>query len=152
MEIQGFPNYIIYNDGRIYSKKSDIFMKQSNDNYGYKTCKLCNDGKSKMWKVHRLVAIHYIINLENKPQVDHIDGCKVNNNVNNLRWATCLENSNYFQKIASNNKSGVKNVCYDKKYDRFYYSKNTYGKTHQKTFNSFEEAVEYKNIFERDFK
>lgn len=49
-------------------------------------------GKSKLCKVHRLVAMAFIPNPHNKPQIDHIDGDRKNNNVWNLRWATAGEN------------------------------------------------------------
>ena len=42
--------------------------------------------------IHRLIALHYIPNPENKPEVDHIDRERLNNNIDNLRWATRSEN------------------------------------------------------------
>jgi hypothetical protein len=49
-------------------------------------------GKNRTMKGHRLVAIAFLPNPSNKPQVDHIDRCKTNNRVSNLRWATHAEN------------------------------------------------------------
>lgn len=48
---------------------------------------------SKRYKLHRLIAFKYIVNSENKPCVDHIDGNKKNNKINNLQWVTYSENS-----------------------------------------------------------
>ena len=73
MEIQGYPDYLVYDDGRVFSKKNRIFLIPQIDRYGYHIVNLYIDGKKKCYKVHRLVAIHYIPNPENKPQVDHID-------------------------------------------------------------------------------
>jgi Response regulator containing a CheY-like receiver domain and an HTH DNA-binding domain len=61
---------------------------------GYSAIKLCNGGKYKNFYVHRLVAQAFIKNMFNKPEVDHIDTDKTNNNVNNLRWVTRKENMN----------------------------------------------------------
>lgn len=54
-----------------------------------------NDGRSKYYRVHRLVAQAFIPNPDNLPQVDHIDGDKSNNCVNNLRWCTAKQNTHY---------------------------------------------------------
>lgn len=62
---------------------------------GYMHCMLSAHGVSKLHAVHRLVASAHIPNPENKPQVNHIDGDKLNNNVVNLEWATCEENMDH---------------------------------------------------------
>lgn len=61
-------------------------------NGGYKFVELSKDGKARKYSVHRLVAKHFISNPENKPQVNHIDGNKANNRVDNLEWVTASEN------------------------------------------------------------
>lgn len=59
---------------------------------GYLQVGLRKHNKRKFLSIHRLVAIHFIDNPENKPQVNHIDCNKQNNNINNLEWATSKEN------------------------------------------------------------
>jgi hypothetical protein len=95
MEIQDFPNYLIYDDGRVFTKKRERvkegYLKPVMNN-GYLNVMLCNDNKQKKYKIHRLVAIHYIPNPDNKPFVDHINRIRDDNRVENLRWATKSEN------------------------------------------------------------
>lgn len=67
-------------------------MTQSIDHKGYFIIGLRKNGKQKMFKVHRLVAMAFIENPENKPQVNHKDTNKKNNHVDNLEWATSAEN------------------------------------------------------------
>lgn len=62
---------------------------------GYKSVALSKNGKSVSCVIHRLVAIAFVPNKNNKPQVNHIDEDKNNNNVNNLEWVTAKENNNY---------------------------------------------------------
>lgn len=66
-------------------------------NSGYLTVDLSGLGKfkNKKWSVHRLVALHFIPNPDNKPDVNHLDGNKLNNCVNNLQWSTKSENSQH---------------------------------------------------------
>lgn len=62
---------------------------------GYQLVKLYKDKVSYNKKIHRLVAEAFIPNLKNKPQINHIDGSKNNNNANNLEWCTNKENQEH---------------------------------------------------------
>tara|TARA_R110000824_G_scaffold108705_1_gene256028 strand:+ start:252 stop:716 length:465 start_codon:yes stop_codon:yes gene_type:complete len=151
MEVKGYENYLIYDDGRCWSKKSKKFMKEQDwDSRGNYKCYGFSDHqrKFKRYSVHRLVALHYIPNPDNLPVVDHIDGDKTNNNISNLRWMTILQNANAFKKIQSNNKTGIKNISYNKQNNIWIYQKRYFGKSHYRTFKTKEEAIAYKEQFE----
>lgn len=81
-------------DKRGYSRKGRI-MRFSNHKKGYKILSLTFDGNRKTYKVHRLVALAFIPNPENKPEVNHKDGNKSNNNLDNLEWSTTSENTKH---------------------------------------------------------
>ena len=66
---------------------------------GYREVILIKDGVRKYKLVHRLVAQTFIPNKENKPQINHIDGNKLNNNVDNLEWCTQSENMKHAYKL-----------------------------------------------------
>ena len=117
MEIKDFENYLIYEDGRVYSKKTNKFLKPFTDNSkGYLCCKLYNNyfKKNKTQKVHRLVAEHFIPNPDNKPQIDHINRIKTDNRIENLRWATNSENQLNKNKKINHNIFKTKNTYYVK--------------------------------------
>jgi transposase len=59
---------------------------------GYAHVQLHKSGQSKSMRIHRLVAMAFIVNEENKPHVNHLDGNKLNNHVSNLQWCTPSEN------------------------------------------------------------
>jgi hypothetical protein len=145
MEVKGYPNYLIYPDGIVWSKKNKIFLKERIDK-GYLRVVLCKDGIHKTHSIHRLVALHYIPNPDNKPEVDHWNGKRNDNRVENLRWATHSEN-NQNKGVRKDNKLGIKNICYDKSRDKYKYEKIIEGVKHIKYFKTLEEALCYKYIF-----
>lgn len=81
---------VIRTTGKPYFVKERI-LKQGYDDGYHKVFILCN-GKYKTLKVHRLVANAFIINYDNKPQVNHINGIRNDNNYTNLEWVTNQEN------------------------------------------------------------
>lgn len=77
-------------NGRLDNRKGKQ-LKPKIDRYGYETIVLTKDGIRKNYTIHRLVALAFIPNPENKQTVNHKDGNKRNNNVSNLEWATHKE-------------------------------------------------------------
>jgi len=149
MEIVGYENYLIYEDGKVTSKRfPKRYLKESKATGGYLFVNLYKDGEPKKHRIHRLIAEHYIPNPDNKICVDHENGIKTDNRVENLRWATHSENGQN-RAENKNNKIGIKNISYDKTYDRYVYKKMIRGELHLKYFKTLEEAIAYKNSYEQ---
>ena len=145
-----YYDYKVYTNGDIWSNYYSRFLKPSKDKKGYLVVNISiNKKRHTNMKVHRLVALCYIPNPDNKPTVDHIL-CKeiTNNNVSNLRWATDSEQS-INRGINGNNTSGVKGVCKDGNSWRASLTIN--GKRMNKTFPTFEKAVAKRKEWELEF-
>lgn len=122
------PNYEVSNTGRvirrswlvraskqggirIVPRKEVVYRKMRE---GYISICMWYKGSPYRRSVHRLVAIAFIPNPENKPQVHHLDGNKQNNNCDNLSWATAKENNNYAIDVGLRSKEVHKVVMLDK--------------------------------------
>lgn len=90
--ISNYPNYEVSNLGNVRNKKTGKVLKPGKDGDGYLHVVLCKEGKTKLFKVHRLVANAFLQNPNNKPQINHINGIKTDNRLENLEWVTCSDN------------------------------------------------------------
>ena len=81
------PNMTLPRKGRI--------LKYGLDKYGYPMVVLSQNGKTRPFKVHKLVALAFIPNPDNLPQIDHINAKKYDNRPENLRWCTTQQNSKW---------------------------------------------------------
>lgn len=80
------------NTGHGYRYLKEIILEHSIKSEGYHFVRLCKDGVQTVFRINRLVAIVFIPNPFNLPEVDHLDGVKSNNHKSNLEWVTKNEN------------------------------------------------------------
>lgn len=94
LKINGYSRYEVSNSGFIRSvinKNITIYIEN-----GYKRISILNDeGIHKKEYIHRLVAVSFISNPDNKPMVNHINGIKTDNRIENIEWCTAKENVNH---------------------------------------------------------
>ena len=113
-QIEGYPRYFIGDDLKIYSNTSgELKCMKFGFDRRYYNVSLCKEGcKRKTFHIHRLIAHAFIPNPNNLPYIDHINGDKTDNSLQNLRWVTTIDNARN-NRIAKNNKSGVQGVFFD---------------------------------------
>lgn len=87
--------YSVSNRGRIYSKRSKKCITPKISRAGYHRVTLSANGFQRTVSIHRLVALAFIPNPENKPTVNHINECKLDNRSENLEWATNAEQNSH---------------------------------------------------------
>ena len=144
-----FHGYIVYENGDIMGKWGKKMLKPSKTKGGYLQVGICIDKKRTIMYIHRLVALCYIENPDNKPTVDHILSKETtNNNVSNLRWATRSEQI-INRGINCNNTSGIKGVYKNGNSWRVQLTIN--GKVYRESCKTFEKAVEKRKELELEF-
>ena len=120
--IKNLDGYLISKEGQIYSLKTNKVLSGYETKQGYVVYYLNN----KVHKLHRLLALQFIENIDNKPFINHINGIKNDNRLENLEWVTAKENTihawnnnlckpvRYWKgKFGANHKSSVAILQYD---------------------------------------
>lgn len=99
VDVPGYETYFkVSSCGKVFSKRTNRVLKTHITKKGYEvfsTRLAGRAGPTSLLRVHRLVALTYIDNPENKPYVNHIDSNPLNNNVENLEWCTHRENTDH---------------------------------------------------------
>lgn len=90
--------YTIYKDGTVISVKGNKLSMYKNI-HGYLSFKVWLNGKTKNIQLHRAIALAFIDNKNNYPCINHIDGDKTNNSIENLEWCNYSQNSRHAYKI-----------------------------------------------------
>ena len=103
------PRYEISESGIIRNRETKAIKSQYVGSTGYYMVSFSYDGKSKPQRVHRLLGITFIDNPENLPEINHIDGDKLNYKLSNLEWVTHDENMKHAFNTELANNTGEKN-------------------------------------------
>lgn len=87
-------DFILYSNGRLFDIEKGEYKQTHQNSNGYLEYIIGSNGETYYVSIHRLVAENYIPNTEKKPEIDHINGNRQDNRVENLRWVTHKENMN----------------------------------------------------------
>ena len=137
-----FPSYWIYDDGRLFSTKSHKFLSSRLNRKGYLCFQLTIDSKNNVRPTHRLVALAFLSNPDNnKLQVNHKDGDKLNNHYSNLEWVTNDENMAHASRLGLRNQKLT--VQQRQEIVRLWRTGRYYQKTLAKMFGVSRTNIEY---------
>lgn len=139
---KNFPlnnNYMVSKDGKIYSLIKNKLMKQIETKNGYLVVYLKPKNKRRVFKIHRIVAITFLRNENNYPHINHKDGNKKNNKLNNLEWCSPKQNMEHSLRLGLHKNLNTKNAVEKLKIKIIDTNTN-------KIYNSLTEAAKENNI------
>jgi len=130
---RNYSDYIIFMNGKIYSLKTNRFLKLSLSN-GYCVINLSKNKQTKTFRYHRILGECFIKNPHNFTTIDHIDRNSQNNKISNLRWASRkLQSIN--RNINKSNKTGTIGVIFEKSKNSYRAIWNNNNKQFKKSFS-----------------
>ena len=111
--IKEASNYEVSNTGLVRNKTTNKILKGRLSKSGYLqvSIKIDETGKFSNRYIHRLVAEAFIPNPDNLPQVNHKDGNRANNNVDNLEWVTCSQNTKHSYDVLNHGHWAYQIIC-----------------------------------------
>ena len=123
--IPGYEEYQCDTNGIVYGKNGKP-LKPNINSHGYKYVVFCVNRKLKTMTVHRIIAYTFVPNPNNLPVINHLDGNKLNNNVNNLEWTTIQGNTIHARDalgcfLGEKNYSAKRTLGYDKRTGKLLY-------------------------------
>ena len=132
------PNFLLYNDGRVFNVKTGRFIYGTTNKNGYLQVAL----RGKTYLLHRVIASAFIPNPNNLPVVNHIDGNRRNNDVTNLEWCSQLYNA---QSINTLKRFGCVRIT---KNGRYQAHVRIHRRNYNNTFRNREDAQDYLDMME----
>lgn len=151
--IKGYEGiFVITDDLKIISLPrkgtlGGILKPELNIENGYYRVNLTKDNKRKKIMIHRLIAEHFIPNPNNYSIVDHINGIKTDNRIENLRWCSQAENTRFDNhKLRKNNTSGYRGISFDKRCNKYQVeAKIGEKRIYIGKFNTLEQSINERN-------
>lgn len=152
-QLKNYENlYYITEDFKIFSvprkgTSGKEIVPQLNTENGYYRVSLSKDNNRKKVMLHRIIAENFIPNPNNYKTIDHINGNKLDNRIENLRWCSQADNTRYENhKIRSNNTSGYRGISFDKRCNKYQTEANINGKQiYIGKFDTLEMAIQERN-------
>jgi hypothetical protein len=150
--VEGYEGlYEVSNLGQVKSYHSNKILKPKVNPRGYLCVNFYKDKKQSTKIIHKLVALAFIPNINDKPFIDHINRVKTDNRAVNLRWVTPQEN-NFNLSKPKDNKSGYTGVGWLKSRNKYYAEIKANGKKiHGGLFDNLEDAIKRRDELKQQY-